>query len=151
RRYYKVDDPKKLPAIYIKETRLVSQAFIHRKAFPPQLVYRGGPTAQMPNLPSLGGFVRTTPKASNMVELPILSPRFAEQDFPILAHWHYGLGKAVAFTSDAGKPELWCRDWMSPAGGGEGVYAAFWEQVLGWVLRPTESGRLVMHTEYRDG
>src|SRR5207244_2023461 len=25
KRYYKVDDPRKLPAIYIKETRLVSQ------------------------------------------------------------------------------------------------------------------------------
>src|SRR5262249_25769707 len=27
----------------------------------------------------------------------------------------------------------------------------FWEQVLGWALRPVESGRLVMNTEYRDG
>ena len=30
--------------------------------------------------------------------------KFADQDFPLLAYWHYGLGKAVAFTSDAGNP-----------------------------------------------
>jgi hypothetical protein len=98
----------------------------------------------------LGGFVRTTPKPSPLVEVPIVSPMFAEQEFPILAYWHYGLGKSVAFTSDAGQPEFWSRKWAGGAGR-DGVFAGFWEQVLGWVLRPVESGRLVMNTEYRDG
>ena len=60
-------------------------------------------------LPPLGGFVRTTPKGSPLVELPLLTPRFAGQDFPLLAYWHYGLGKAVGFTSDAGNPRVWSR------------------------------------------
>src|SRR5262249_3557917 len=68
-----------------------------------------------------------------------------------LAHWTYGLGKGVAFTSDAGQPELWCKRWIEGDGGREGMFASFWEQVIGWCLRPTESGRMVMHTEQRDG
>ncbi len=150
-RFYDVNDPKKLPAIYIKETRLVSQSFIHKKPFTPLLVSRSGPTARLPDLLPLGGFVRTTPKPSALVEIPIMTPRFAEQDFPVLAYWNYGLGKAVAFTSDAGKPDFWSRAWLSGAGGREGIFAGFWEQILGWALRPVESGRLVMNTEYRDG
>jgi hypothetical protein len=151
KRYYKVDDPRKLPAIYIKETRLVSQSFVHKKEFMPQLLVRSGPTARLPDLLPLGGFVRTTPKPSPLVEIPIVTPRFADQDFPVLAYWHYGLGKAVAFTSDAGKPDFWSRRWLSGDGAREGIFAGFWEQVLGWVLRPVESGRLQMNTEYRDG
>jgi hypothetical protein len=150
-RFYDVTDPKKLPAIYIKETRLVSQSFIHKKRFTPQLLMRSGPTARLPDLLPLEGFVRTTPKPSALVEIPIVTPRFADQDFPLLAYWHYGLGKAVAFTSDAGKPDFWSRTWLSGEGAREGIFAGFWEQVLGWVLRPVESGRLLMNTEYRDG
>ncbi|MFO0881409.1 MAG: VWA domain-containing protein [Gemmataceae bacterium] len=151
KRYYKVTDPRQLPAIYVKESRLVSQAFIHRRAFQPNLVLRSGPTARLPDLPPLGGFVRTTRKESPLVEVPILSPRFADQDFPILAHWNYGLGKSVAFTSDAGQPEFWSRRWLTGEAGRDGVFAGFWEQILGWVLRPVESGQLQMTTEQRDG
>ncbi|MGL4549762.1 MAG: VWA domain-containing protein, partial [Gemmataceae bacterium] len=147
KRYYKVTDPSKLPAIYIKETRLVSQAFVHRKEFGPLLRFRTEPIRQIPELLPLGGFVRTTPKPSPLVEVPVMSPKFNDQDFPVLAHWHYGLGKGVAFTSDAGKPDLWCRKWT----GDDGIFARFWEQVLGWSLRPTESGKLLMTTEVRDG
>ena len=57
----------------------------------------------------------------------------------------------------------WARRWRSPATpasrrtgratGPEpgGMYAKFWEQVVDWSLRPTESSRLQMTTEYRDG
>jgi uncharacterized membrane protein/Mg-chelatase subunit ChlD len=140
-------DPRQLPAIYIKESRLVSQSFLHEKRFGPIIAFRSGPTDKLPDaLPPLGGFVRTTPKPSPLVEVAIRTPPFAEQDFPLLAYWHYGLGKAVAFTSDAGNPRFWSRDWAEG-----GVFARFWEQVIDWSLRPVESKRLNMTTEYRDG
>jgi Mg-chelatase subunit ChlD len=149
---YSVKKPSDLPAIYIKESRLVSQSFVYEKKFQPQLVFRSGPTDKLPDpLPPLGGFVRTTPKPSPLVELPILTPRFADMDFPLLAYWHYGLGKAVAFTSDAGNPKFWSKEWAEGGGGRGGVYARFWEQVIDWSLRPVESRRLDMATEYRDG
>jgi hypothetical protein len=140
-------DPRQLPAIYIKETRLVSQSFLHQQRFQPLLSFRSGPTDKLPEpLPPLFGFVRTTAKPSPLVEVPIRTPRFADMDFPLLAYWHYGLGKAVAFTSDAGSPQRWSRDWME-----SGLFARFWEQVIDWSLRPVESKRLNMTTEYADG
>ncbi|MBY0229112.1 MAG: VWA domain-containing protein, partial [Gemmataceae bacterium] len=142
KRYYKVDDPKKLPAIYIKETRLVSQSFVVRNPFQPVVAFRTEPIRRLADLPRLGGFVRTTRKPDPLVEVPILTPKIADQEFPVLAHWQYGLGKAVAFTSDAGRPDAWCRPWVD-----DGVFAPFWGQVLAWSLRPTESSRLRMTTE----
>src|SRR5262249_1469295 len=107
KRYYKVDDPKKLPAIYIKETRLVSQAFVHRGDLKPILTVQSGPTQKLTadenrRMMTLHGFVRTSAKESPLVEVPIVTPKLPDDDFPILAHWTYGLGKGVAFTSDAG-------------------------------------------------
>ena len=151
-RSYSVKDPRQLPAIYIKESRLVSQSFIHEKPFTPVVRFRSGPTDRLPEqVPPLRGFVRTTPKGSPLVEIPMQTPRFADQDFPLLAYWHYGLGKAVAFTSDAGEPSFWSRDWTQGDAGQGGLYGKFWEQVIDWSLRPTESRRLNMITEYRDG
>jgi uncharacterized membrane protein len=148
-KYYHVNDPNQLPAIYTRETRMVSQSFVHERPFRPVVVFRSGPTDKLPEtLAELGGFVRTTPKSSPLVEMPLVTPRLADQEFPILAYWHYGLGKAVAFTSDAGNPKFWSRRWAEQEGG---VYAKFWEQVVDWALRPTESKRLNMLTEYRDG
>jgi uncharacterized membrane protein len=148
-KYYKVTDPNQLPAIYTKETRLVSLSFIMEKRFRPVVLARSGPTDKLPDpLAELGGFVRTSPKNSPLVEIPLMTPLVAEQEFPLLAYWHYGLGKAVAFTSDAGTPKFWSRAWAEQEGG---VYAKFWEQVVDWSLRPTESKRLNMVTEYRDG
>ena len=151
-RSYSVKDPRQLPAIYIKESRLVSQSFVHEKRFTPVVRFRSGPTDRLPEqVPELRGFVRTTPKASPLVEIPILTPRFAEEEFPLLAYWHYGLGKAVAFTSDAGDPKFWSRAWTQGGGGQGGLYGKFWEQVIDWSLRATESRRLNMTTEFRDG
>lgn len=151
-RAYSVKDPRQLPAIYIKESRLVSQSFLHEKPFTPIVRFRSGPTDRLPEqVPQLRGFVRTTPKGSPLVEIPMQTPRFADQDFPLLAYWHYGLGKAVAFTSDAGDPKFWSRAWTQAGDGQGALYAKFWEQVIDWSLRPTESRRLNMITEYRDG
>jgi hypothetical protein len=52
----------------------------------------------------------------------------------------------VAFTSDAGRPKLWCANWAEAP-----LYGKFWEQVIDWSLRPTESKNLAMTSDYRDG
>jgi uncharacterized membrane protein len=150
-KYYKVNNPKLLPAIYIKETRLVSQSFIDERRFEPKLQFKSGPTEKLPDsLPPLYGFVRTTRKeAFPPVQVPILGPTVADQEFPVLAYWNYGLGKAVAFTSDARSRQgknFWDRDWA-----GSDIYLKFWEQVVDWSLRAVETGRMTMTTEYRDG
>ncbi|MBL8796118.1 MAG: VWA domain-containing protein, partial [Planctomycetia bacterium] len=149
-RYHNVKNPNALPQIYTKETRLISQSFIYEKRFLPKLIISEGPTAKLPeNLEALYGFVRTTPKQSPLVQMSILGPPQGEQDFPVLAQWHYGLGKAAAFTSDArsGLDRVaWDRDWA-----GARWYTGFWEQMLDYAVRSVETGRLTLNTEYRDG
>ena len=61
--------------------------------------------------------------------------------FPGLAYWQYGLGKSVAFTSDARSqpPDhpFWDVDWAE-----SDMYQKFWEQVVDWSLRAVETGRI---------
>jgi Mg-chelatase subunit ChlD/uncharacterized membrane protein len=150
-RYHKVTNPNMLPAVYIKETRLVSQAFVYEKKFQPKAMpLPGGPTENLAVVPPLYGFVRTTPRQSPLVGIPIESPEFNGQVFPILAYWQYGLGRSVAFTSDArtnppGKG-YWDKDWAA-----SDMYVKFWEQIITWALRPTESKSFVLTAELRDG
>lgn len=142
--------PKAIPAIYIKETRLVSQSFIFENRFTPRLQIASGPTDKLVGtLPPLHGFVRTSLKQNPLVEMGIEGPPTLDQRFPILASWQYGLGKAVAFTSDArtsGGRLGWDREWA-----GSDLYLKFWEQVIGWALRGVETGKLSLASEYRDG
>jgi uncharacterized membrane protein len=151
-KFHKVLNPRALPQIYIKETRVVSRSFVSEGRFEPTLSrYPGGPTEGLPDrLNPLYGYVRTTAKQSPLVEIPIVGPPQPDAEaMPILAYWHYGLGKSVAFTSDArSRPGRtgWDRDWA-----GSDMYSKFWEQVVEYALRPTETGRMVMTTEYNDG
>ena len=150
--FYRVNDPHKLLSIYVKEARRVSQSFLHTKPFEPVLRVRGGPTAAMPSpLPRLHGFVRTSLKPSAVAEMAVEGPQLAEDlKFPVVAYWQYGAGRSVAYTSDArSQPEGvqgWDREWV-----GSDVYAKFWEQTIAWAMRSAESGRLAVHTEYREG
>jgi hypothetical protein len=76
--------------------------------------------------PTLHGYVSTQPKAR--AEVPLLT----EKGDPLLAHWQHGLGRAVAFTSDA-KPK-WARMWMN-----WDKYRQFWTQIAQWSLRRVEN------------
>src|SRR5262249_42032907 len=143
-------NPRNLPAIYIKETRKVSRSFIHEGPFAPKTQVPTGPAANLPEpLPPLYGYIRTSLKQSELATMHIEAPPEQDQHFPILAAWQYGLGKSVAFTSDArSKPgeRFWDRDWAD-----SDIYQKFWEQAVGWALRSVETGKMAMTTEYRDG
>jgi len=154
--FYDVTNPNQLPAIYIKESRRVSQSFIYDKPFAPTIVGGGGTSdvlaPGLPNpLPTLHGFVRTTLKENVLAGMSIEGPTVFDQRFPVLAAWRYGLGKGVAFTSDArtqpGDPKQWWdRDWVK-----SDVYQKFWEQLVNWSMREAERGKMTLVTEYRDG
>src|SRR5262249_13956754 len=122
---FKPLDPNQLPAIYLKETRLISKSYYHDKPFTPQLLLKEGPTEHIdPPLPELTGFVRTTPRTGPLVKLPIMTPKLGDMPWPILAYWQYGLGKGVAFTSDAHSKKdskgvdvpAWSDKWRSDRG-----------------------------------
>lgn len=123
-RFYNVTSPYDLPQIFVKETAVILKSAIYEEPFRPQLrapseVVRGIGAAQYPQLL---GYVATTPKAR--AETPL----WTDKGDPLLAHWQYGLGRAVAFTSDA--KARWARNWLA-----WGQYRQFWSQVGQWSLR----------------
>ncbi len=147
-RFYNVTNPKALPRIYQKEARSISRPLIFEQTTPwlPKLNYPiTEPVMGLPEeLPAITGLVLTSPKENELVEIPIVSPLPTGQLNPILAHWTYGLGRSVAFTSDAGR--RWAKawpDWRS--------YAAFWSQVIRWSMRPADRGNLTLNVRREQG
>jgi hypothetical protein len=63
---------------------------------------------------------------------------------PLLAHWQYGLGRAVAWTSDA--KARWARDWLN-----WGQYRQFWSQVAQWSLRRLENADFAAEVAVESG
>src|SRR5437870_7301580 len=127
-RFYNVTSPNDLPQIFIKETAVILKSAIYEEPFKPQLravseVVRG---ISASDYPSLLGYVATTPKAR--AETPL----WTDKGDPLLAHWQYGLGRAVAFTSDA--KSRWSRLWLN-----WDKYRQFWSQIGQWSLRRVEN------------
>jgi uncharacterized membrane protein len=127
-RFYAVNSAAQLPQIFIKEAAVILKSAIFEEPFKPQVaaaseLIRGIPSG---SYPTLRGYVATTPKPR--AEIPLLS----EKGDPVLAHWQYGLGRAVAFTSDA-RPK-WAQDWLA-----WGQFQQFWGQVANWALRRVDT------------
>ncbi|MDP9352485.1 MAG: VWA domain-containing protein, partial [Chloroflexota bacterium] len=119
--FYIADDNRKIPEIVVKETRTRVRRYIQENEFFPSI---SAPSPVLKNLeqtPSLLGYVSTTPKPSAVVALSS-----NEQD-PVLAQWQYGLGRSVAWTSDA--QSRWSRNWI-----GTPEYVRLWSQAVGWTL-----------------
>jgi uncharacterized membrane protein len=147
-RFYNVTNPKALPRIYQKEARSISRPLIFEQQ-PPWLPKMNYPTTEPVTgiadpLPPISGLVLTTAKENELVELPIVSPLPAGQLNPVLAHWTYGLGRSVAFTSDAGRK--WAKSWPDWQN-----YAAFWSQVIRWSMRPADRGNLTLNVRRDEG
>ena len=57
-----------------------------------------GPIEGFSAVPGVDGYVLTA-KREGLSQIPIISPT-SEGNDPIYAHWNYGLGKSIAYTSD---------------------------------------------------
>jgi Ca-activated chloride channel homolog len=125
-RFYNVQNASQLPQIFIKEAAVILKSAIFEDPFTPKLVAASEIVRGIGNWPILRGYVCTTPKPR--AEIPLVS----DKGDPILAHWQYGLGRAVAFTSDA--KSRWARDWL-----GWEQYRQFWSQTAQWALRRVEN------------
>lgn len=128
-RFYDVRDPSQLPQIFLKEAMVILKSAIFEEPFTPQVavnseVLRGIAGGEFP---VLRGYVCTTGKAR--AEVPLVS----DKGDPVLAHWQFGLGRSVAFTSDA--RAKWAQDWLA-----WGKYRQFWSQVAQWALRRVDTG-----------
>jgi uncharacterized membrane protein len=128
-RFYPVQSPADLPQIFIKEAMVILKSAISEEPFLPKLALANDELVRgigADEYPKLQGYVCTTPKGR--AETPL----FTEKGDPLLAHWQYGLGRAVAFTSDA--KAKWARDWLDWP-----KYRQFWSQIAQWSLRRLEN------------
>jgi len=139
-RFYNVTNPKALPRIYQKEARTISRPLIFEQQTPwlPKVNFLSEPITGMgSSVPPISGLVLASVKENELVEVPIVSPLPTGQVNPVLAHWTYGLGRSLAFTSDAGR--RWAKTWPDWEG-----YAAFWSQAVRWTMRPVDPGNLTL-------
>ncbi|KAB2674152.1 MAG: VWA domain-containing protein [Verrucomicrobia bacterium] len=139
-RFYDVKSPAQLPQIFIKEAAVILKSAIFEEPFKPQVaspseLIRGIGSGEFP---TLRGYVSASPKPR--AEIPLLS----EKGDPILAHWQYGLGRTVAFTSDA--KSKWAQDWL-----GWSKYRQFWTQVAKWALRRIDASEFNTEVAVENG
>ncbi len=127
-RFYPAVNPASIPDIFLKETQQVSGQQIVEERFFPAI------TASSPiirgldaGFPSLLGYNGTTAKAAATTVL------VSGRSDPVLAQWQYGLGRSVAWTSDA--TGRWAKSWVGWDG-----FTRFFGQLVAWTLPGEESG-----------
>jgi uncharacterized membrane protein len=96
-RYYLSSSIQDVPQIFIKETRQALKPWIIEGQIAPRLASLADvlPGLPLDSFPTLSGYVATTPRAA--ADVVLKSP----QGDPLLATWQYGLGRVLAWTSDA--------------------------------------------------
>jgi uncharacterized membrane protein len=127
-RFYEVTNPKALPKIFTKEASVVSRSLLVEGDFAPGVVpSTSGPLRGVAGVPQITGYVLTVPR-EGLSQVQVANSTEEGVD-PIYAWWNHGLGRSIAFTSDAGI--RWTSAWTN-----WGEYRAFWEQSVRWLLRP---------------
>jgi len=137
--YHRIPDASTIPSIFTLETVLATRSYVQEQPFTP--VVAEHPILQgIDGLPSLYGYVATTPRPAAQVVMSGFEP----YSDPILATWQYGLGRTVAFMSDA--TSRWGTDWVSWDG-----FSRFWGQAVRWTITEGRSENLETRIIYEDG
>jgi uncharacterized membrane protein len=121
-RYYFTERTAQIPRIASKETTILTrnaivEGRIAASVGEPSPILRG----LSGELPSLNGYVATTRKDRAVTALE------TERGHPLLAHWQYGLGRVVVWTSQA--LQGWAEQWANWPDASQ-----FWAQALRWAL-----------------
>ena len=134
-RWYVTNNPLALPRIFAREAFIVSRSALVEKKEGIQPALYDSPLLEGfgrvgGGFPRVYGYVGTTlkPRAT-------LAAHGLEANDPLLAHWTIGLGKCVAFTSDA--TGRWGKDLVRWEG-----FAKFWGQTVRWASRATPNTEL---------
>ncbi|MFQ6101119.1 MAG: VWA domain-containing protein [Anaerolineae bacterium] len=120
-RYHFTDRAANLPVIFAEETQLAMRSYIVEEPFYPRQTSASPILTGIEAVPQLAGYVATTAKPAGRVVLS------THQDDPLLAAWQYGLGRAVAWTSDA--TARWARAWVTWED-----FSRFWAQAVRWTI-----------------
>ena len=147
--FYHAKSPRMLPRIFQKEARMVSRPLIFEREagmsprikFPHEILrgIEGAP-------PPITGFVLTDVKHNPLVEVALASPQPTEPEYQtLLASWTYGLGKAVAFTTDVSG--RWTGAWAQWP-----MRDKLFSQMVRWSMRPVDNqANFTVSTDVRNG
>lgn len=122
--FYLTESAHDLPKIFTKDALLASRSLLVDERFTPRVDSGAEPLAgvTVEGVPPLLGYVATTAKARSQQAM------MTHRGDPLLATWQYGVGRALAFTSDA--RARWAAHWMSWDG-----YPSLWAQNVRWIMR----------------
>lgn len=120
-RFHFTDQAANLPQIFTQETTSIQRSYLVEERFFPTLRSSSPILTGITAVPPLYGYVGVSPKATAQI---ILETHLGD---PLLAAWQYGLGRAVAWTSDA--TGRWATDWVRWDG-----FAPFWAQAVRWTV-----------------
>lgn len=142
--YYYVKDASTLPLIVLEDNRKTLQkSGFFEDAFVPTI----GDKSEMlkgisqEQIPRLLGYALAT--AREHAEVALYTNVRGLRD-PILAGWRYGLGKTVAYTSDA--EARWSREMV-----GWEMFGKFWVQVLRWTMRERSTDYYLVRARFDGG
>jgi uncharacterized membrane protein len=126
-RDYVVEDVQEVPQIFAQETRRAARPTLVEAPFSPIVeksveMFKG---IDFASSPPLQGYLSTRLKETSEALL------ISEEDDPILARWQFGLGRAVAFTSDV--KNRWATEWLEWPG-----YGKFWTQLVRQTMRGSD-------------
>ena len=121
-RFYSTDKQSNIPKIFAKETVLAGKRFLNERTFTPETGSFSEILNSITHVPSLNGYVTTTAKSRAKVVLK------SDTGDPILAQWQYGLGRSVAWTSDA--KGVWTSDWLA-----WDKSEVFWRNIMSWIIQ----------------
>jgi len=121
-RYYFTERSSEIPRIASKEANILTrnatvEGDVSVLMGEPSPVMRGIPT----ELPALQGYIGTTPRPRATTALG------TDRGDPLLAHWQYGLGRVVAWTSDT--RGQWSSAWVSSP-----EAPRVWSQAVRWAM-----------------
>ncbi len=136
-RFYRADDPGVIPQVLLKETERAARRTVINEPFVPAVVGTQPILTGLQGLPTLDGYVATTPKPAAQMVL------VSHRDDPVLAVWQYGLGRVAAWTSDA--LGLWTSHWLQWK-----QAAQWWANLVTWTL-PASNGNINVNGQIVDG
>jgi uncharacterized membrane protein len=146
-RFHFTDQAANLPQIFTQETTSIQRTYLVEESFFPALgstgfarghaIFRAMESAGITTVPRLMGYVGTDPKATAQV---ILETHLGD---PLLAAWEYGLGRSVAWTSDA--TGRWGNEWVRWSG-----FPTFWSNLVRWSISQSRDSRVETDVEYSD-
>ena len=92
-RAWAADEFDNVPAIFTKETMMLTGAYVQNRVFTP-VITEEGPLTAYSGFPQLSGYMGTSPKPQAAVSLE------SDREDPVLAWWQYGAGRVICWTSD---------------------------------------------------